>query len=140
MANRICIPNKGRWVQEFDMEPAETFIDGAIVLLNASENVAEVAADPTAVLGIAIGDAADRTVNADKMLVALPGPGRTFLIAGDNDPVKNDIGKSYGAIKDGDGIWTIDGTESVGLVFKVIDIDLDTNMYEVEILDAIAQL
>ncbi len=140
MANRICIPNKGRTVQEFDMKAAETFIDGAIVLLDAAEDVAEVAADPTAVLGIAIGDAAGRTVDATKILVALPQPGRTFLIAGDNNPIKDDIGKEYGAVKDSDGIWTIDGTETTAKVFKVIDIDLDTNMYEVEIIDSIAQL
>lgn len=140
MARRICIPNKGRTVQEFDMEAAETFIDGAIVLLNASENVAEVAADPTSVLGIAIGDAAGRTVNATKMLVALPAPGRTFLIAGDNDPIKDDIGKEYGVVKDGDGIWHLDDTEVTTKVLKVMDIDLDTLMYEVEIIDSIAQL
>lgn len=140
MANRICIPNKGRTVQEFDMASGETFIDGAIVLLDGSEEVAEVAADPTAVLGIAIGDAANRTVNATQILVAMPSPGRTFLIAGDNAPLASDVGVEYGAVKDSDGIWTLDGTETTVKVFKVIDIDLDTLMYEVEIIDSIAQL
>lgn len=140
MANRICIPNKGRTVQEFDMKSGETFIDGALVLLDSSEDVTIAGADPAVVLGVAIGDAAGRSVNATKILVAMPAPGRTFLIAGDNDPIKDDIGKEYGAVIDGDGIWTLDGTETTAKVFKVIDIDLDTLMYEVEIIDTVAQL
>lgn len=143
---RAGIPNIGREIQEYSLKAAETFLAGALVLLDANEDVVEAAADPTVVLGVAMhpastgGAGGTREILTDKCLVALAGRGKTFLFEGDNAPVKDDIGKEYGAAVDGDGIWYVDGTEVTTKVFLVRDVDLERNLYEVEIIDTVAQV
>ncbi len=146
MTARAGIPNTDRDIQQYELTAAQTFLAGALVLLDGSQTVAECGADPAAVLGVALhpatsgGAGGDRDFLTDKILVALAGRGNTFLFEGDNDPVAADIGVAYGAVKDGDGIWTVDGTETVATVFTVRDVDLERNLYLVEILDSVAQV
>lgn len=146
MASRPGIPNRNRKIVERDLAAAQTFQTGALVLLDAGEDIAVVAADPTAVYGIstmpAVGDnsfahGGIRALDTDKVTIALPGPGRTFLFDGDANPTKSDINQSYGAVDDGNGVWTVDTSEAVALVFYVEDVDLDTNRFEVTIIQSV---
>lgn len=144
-----AIPNVGRRIIEYPLNASATFKNGAFVLLNASEEVIACSADPTAVLGISVspaaggtgyGEGGTREIDTTKCLVAVAGPGRTFLMEGDNDPVQDDIGKSYGVAVDSDGVWYVDGTETTTLVVTVVDIDTDRNLYEVVVISTVQQI
>lgn len=148
MSRRVAIPNRNRKIMEYDLKAAETFIDGAIVLLDANEDILEASADPTSILGVSVSPAAGETgfaqggarqFDTTKVLVAIAEPGRTFLMEGDNDPVKADINQAYGVVKGADNVWRVDGTETVATVVRVDQIDLDRNLYEVTFLQAVMQ-
>ncbi len=123
----------------------EAWAKGALVLLDSGEDLAEVAADPAEVLGWAMVG-----VTAGDLIGEMAGLGldcpvyvaqenRKAWMSGDNDPVKADINQVYGAVVDGDGIWTVDGTETTALVFYVHQIDLTRNLYLVSIVAAARQ-
>lgn len=133
------IPNKGRDVKEYPLNDGETFIEGALVLLDADEEVAECGADPAAVLGLSLGDAGNLPRD-EHALVALAKSDSTFLMPGDDDPTEDDINQEYGAAVDGDGVWYVDGTDTTNIVFYVEDVDTDRNLYEVKIVEAARQI
>jgi len=142
MAAFRAVPNSRVRVREFPVASGETFTSGAIVLMDSGEDIAEVGADPTALLGIALGAATSGVsthVDPTKVLVAIAEEGSEFLMSGDNDPVEADINISYGVVADGDGIWTVDGTETTAEVVHVQDIDLLRNLYIVKFLAAVLQ-
>ncbi len=132
-------------IREFDIASGEAWAKGALVLLDSSEDLAEVAADPAEVLGWAmvavtagdlIGEMAGLGLGAS---VYVAEEARKCWMSGDNDPVKGDINQAYGAVVDGDGIWTVDGTETTAKVFYVHQIDLTRNLYLVSIVAAARQ-
>lgn len=124
------IPQRGRRLKKYPLKAAETFKSGALVLLDANEEIAECGADPTAVLGVAVHQAAGRDLLPTEQLVALGGSGRTFLGEGDNAPTEDDINQQYGVAKDANGIWHVDGTDTTNVVVEVVDVDLERGLYE----------
>ncbi|MGW8181772.1 MAG: hypothetical protein ACWGQW_23830 [bacterium] len=89
----VAIPNLGCKIKEYDLKASETFKVGAVVVLDTNE-IAAGGADVVAdIMGIAVSDAAGiagstyggggaREFDTTKILVAIGGAGRTFLIAG----------------------------------------------------------
>lgn len=144
----VPIPNMGRKIKEYDLKAGETFKVGALVLLDTNE-IAIAGADAVAdLMGFAVSDAAGiadssyggggtRDFDTTKVLVAIGGSGRTFLLQGDNDPAKTDIGVDYGLTVDSDGIFYVDGTDTTNVVVNVIDVDLDRLLYEVTFLTSV---
>ncbi len=138
-----AVPNgRHNRIEEFTIASGETYTNGAILLLDSGEDVAEVGADPTALLGIALGSAAagvGNHVDPTLQLVCIAEEMTTFIMSGDNDPVKADINQDYGVVADGDGIWTVDGTETTALVVHVLNIDLLRNLYIIKFLATVLQ-
>lgn len=137
MAKLFPHPQKAE-IQQFDVKAAETFTRGAVVLLDANEDVIEAGADPAAVLGFAEHDA-EVDPDTTKVLVAkCDSEVARFWMAGDNNPLKSDINQDYGVVKTS-GVWLVDGTDTTNLVVHVHDVDLDRNLYKVSVVAAARQ-
>ena len=144
----VPIPNMGRKIKEYDLKTGETFKVGALVILDTNEIAVAGADAVAAIMGFAVSDAAGiadttyggggtRDFDTTKVLVAIGGSGRTFLLQGDNAPVKTDIGVDYGLTIDSDGILYVDGTDTTNVAVNVIDIDTVRNLYEVTFLTSV---
>lgn len=127
-------------VSEYTVAASETFKRGAVVLLDGSEDIIEAGADPASILGFAAMEWPEGGAAAPADFTLIPifkaTEGQKFWMSGDNDPVKADRNQSYGIIADGDGIWTVDGTETTATRVYVHDIDLERNLYKVSVLVA----
>lgn len=123
---------------EYALKSGETFLDGALVLLDGSEDIAEVGSDPAAVLGVAMGKGGDH-VDATLQLVALGSETAEFLMSGTIDPVKAHINQDFGVVKDADGIWTVDISETTALVVHIVTIDTLRKLFTVRFLTAVLQ-
>lgn len=118
------------------LKASETFNVGDFVKIDSSEDILELSGtDDTPIYGVAAESAAN-VVEAGFVMVWPAVTGAVFAITGDNAPVKNDIDKEYGYVQDGDGIYTLDGTETSNVVFYVVSIDIDRALYFVTFLDA----
>lgn len=125
----------------------ETFKIGALLVLDANGELTECAADPTLVTGVAAQgagtnpgyDAANSPAtftgrvqgvsyyNADKTTVF-----SMRAVNGGTDPVtptQTMVGESYGALKDADGIWTLDIAETSVKVFDIVGIDIGQKIF-----------
>lgn len=114
----------------------ETFKAGDFVVLNSSEEIEEVdSADETPVYGIANENAAD-VIEEGYVTVTVFTPNLVIAIQGDNAPVAGDVNQEYGYVEDGDGVYTIDGTDTTNAVLRVLDIDIERELYLCTILAA----
>lgn len=138
MAKRPAFPNKGRRIKGYGTGAAQSFLEGAVVLI-AAGLVTEAAADPAAIAGFA-AHAAGADPDPTKQLIYMAGEGSTFFIEGDRAPAITDIGVNYGLVKDADGIWIVDTTEVANTRITVEDVDLTRGLYEVTIIPANRQL
>jgi hypothetical protein len=120
---------------EFSEAAAQTFKMGAAVLLDASEDIAECGADPAAILGFA-AHPATKNIPATKDLVWKASEGQKFWMAGSSNPVKANINQLFGIVKDADGIWIVDITETVNTRVYIHNIDLDRNLFLISVLAA----
>lgn len=146
MPKRPAVPAKNRQIIQYALDSAQTFKEGAAVLLNTTdEEVDECGADPALILGFAEHAAKDfdggvRMVEGTKVLVALARPGCTFWMSGTTAPVQDDLGKAFGIVKDADSIWVVDKTEVAATRVRVVAIDIDLEIFEVSVLAANQQV
>ncbi len=92
-----AIPNKGRRIRRFPVESSATYVEGAIVLLDANGELVLAGADPAVILGFAAHGAVLSVLDPDPGfgLVYVAYPDSTFLLEGvDTDPVASDVGES----------------------------------------------
>lgn len=120
---------------KYTEEAAQTFKLGAAVLLNGSQNIAECGADPASILGFA-AHPAGKNIPATEDLVWKASEGQKFWMAGTSNPVKANINASFGIVKDADGIWIVDITDTVATRLYVHNIDLERNLFLVSVLAA----
>lgn len=125
----------------------QTFKRGALLIIDANGFVKECAANPTAVAGIALADASSAPgYNAANSPTVITGQANIVSygvanmqtvwsmrgVNGGTDPttpVLADIGDQYGALKDANGIWTLDFSNTTQKVFTIVDIDVDLKIY-----------
>jgi hypothetical protein len=131
-------PNLRKTIRSYPLADAAAFLEGAAVLLTAGE-VDEAGADPAAILGFALHDAG-ADPDPGEILVALALEGATFVLQGTSAPVAADEGVEYGLVKDGDGIWVVDKTETVNTRVFVEKVFEDREEFEVRVLAANRQL
>lgn len=124
---------------ELPLAAAQTFKDGAVVVQNADENIAEAGADPTAIYGIALHGAGVGP-NTGTVLVAKATEAARFWMDGDDAPTKADRNQAYGIAKDADGIWHVDGTDTVNTRVYVHDVDLTRKLYLVSFREGNRQI
>ena len=137
MAAMAARPNLRKTIRRYPLAAAQTFLEGALVVL-ANGEVSECGADPAAILGVALHDAG-ADPDTDEILVALATPEATFVMQGSSAPVAADEGDEYGVVKDGDGIWTVDKTETVNTRLTVEKVYTDRAEFEVRFLAANCQ-
>lgn len=120
----------------YTLKSSQTFKAGDLVDIDGNEDVLEVSgADPTPILGVAAEDAAN-VVESGYVMVYVATSDTIFAMQGDNAPTADDVNQSYGVIEDGDGIYTVDGTETSNTRVYVVGVDTNRELYFVKFLDA----
>lgn len=144
-------------VQALVLATSQTFIRGALVVVNGSGLLEECGTDPGTVKGIALAaansapgeDAANSPIvitgQNNVVSVATGNPDTIFSCRGVNggtDPVTPalaNIGVQYGAIKTGDGTWALDIADTTNDVFTVVDIDIENKIFFVKFIPSVVQ-
>lgn len=127
------------------VDAAATFKVGAAVVLDAQKEVTECGADPASIYGFAL-TRVDAGVSKDpqdttKVLVMKAIEGEKFCMQASSDPVEaTHRNNSYGLIKDADGIWTVDFTDTTNTRVFVHRVYVDRKMVEVSVLEANRQI
>jgi hypothetical protein len=126
--------------------PAQTFIIGAAVYLDANGLVAECPVDPATILGFAQTNAGKNPLGlpyagaaspaALSDLVAVAQGGTAFWMSCVNAPQASDVNKAFGITKGADGIWQVDQTKVVNTRVFVEYVDLDRNLELVTVLQS----
>lgn len=123
-------------IREYTLKAGETFKRGDLVALDSNEDVLEVSgADPSSILGVAAEDA-EGVVRAGFVIVWLATGDSVFAMQGDADPTEDDVNQDYGIIEDGDGVYTVDTSETTNTRVYVVDVDTENNLFFVIFLDA----
>lgn len=128
----------------------QTFIGGAILIFDGSKNVIEAGAAPVTIVGIAAEPAGSRpgfqaannptivTGRKQEVIVYDANDDTEFSCRGVNggtDPVtptQANVGVSYGAVKDANGIWALNIADVTNTLFTVVDIDIDNKIFFVK--------
>lgn len=129
------------FTKRFPLTASQTFKAGDIVFLTGSPlKVSEVSgADPTPLLGIAAEDAAN-VIESGYVMVYVFDNSTIFAIMGSTDPTTAHIGNQYGVLEDGDGVYTIDISETGQKRFDVVGIDVNRKLFFVKVMVAHRQL
>lgn len=123
-------------VQDFELKSSQTFKRGDPVVIDSNEEIAIVSgADPSEITGFSCVDAAD-VIESGRVPVWLANGDTIFAMSGDNDPTADDVNQKYGIVDDGNGVWTVDGTDTSNTRVHVLDIDTNRKLYFVQVLDA----
>lgn len=145
-------------IQSMEYAAGQTYLAGALVVYEggATGKVIEAGADPAAILGVAMEDAASKpglSLSHDSKVVARTGNVAETSIAkanrntvfsgravnGGTDPVTpaiTDIGKTYSVLKSGAGEWTLDAADVANQRVRVVDIDIPNKIFFFKILEA----
>jgi hypothetical protein len=105
-------------------------LEGALVLLDASDNFAECGADPAAIAGVTVSAGGTDTSGFVRFGKKEFPPGKMQAIAWDPQykftaryigglPAAN--GASYGVVRDTDLFWKVDFTDTTNLRVKLLD-------------------
>ncbi len=117
-----------------------TFLDGApVVFSTAAGTVSEAGADPASILGFTLSPAGGEVEEGTTLIARAVNQHRFWFQCG-SDPVAADEGKSYGLVKDADGVWLVDRTETVNTRVQVHQVDLIRKMLLVSVLAANVQV
>ncbi len=125
---------------QLPVKTGETFKTGALVLLDATPEITECGADPAAVYGISEEPATKNPVDSTKSIIGRATEAARWWMPCSADPTAANVGIEYGAAKDSDGIWYVDFTDVVSVVFYVHQVDTTTNRAEVSIIEAVRQV
>ena len=136
-----AIPNKGRRIRRFPLESSATYVEGAVILLDANGELVEAGADPAVILGFAAHDAVLTELDPDPgfALVFVAYPDSTFFLEGLADPIPGDVGESRDVGVDGNGVALVDDASGASRL-RIEDIYLKgvgpTGFFEVSVLAA----
>lgn len=130
---------RGRYpgLKEYDLSPGASFITGAVVRLDSSNEVVEAGSLADGVLGISAEDS-DEVLIAGKVLVAVASDSLSFAFEGERVPVASDVGQEYGFGKTTDGVWIVSPSGSSPRL-EVVDVIVERRLYICKILTAFQQ-
>lgn len=109
---------------------AQAFSVGALLIADGSDNFAECGADPAAIAGVALSgagtDSSGFNILAKKefppgYMQAIALTAEIMLSAKYVGTLPGVNGGTFGCIKDSDGFWKIDFTETTAAQFKLVD-------------------
>lgn len=138
-------------VQSMQYDVAQVFTKGAVLVYEggATGEVIEGAADPAAIVGVAleaanskpgfgVGNAASivaTTGRAQEVSVAKANRQTIFTGRGTSAPTLASIGVAYGIVKSGSD-WIVDVTDVVNTRVRIIDVDVDNALFFFRFLEA----
>lgn len=131
---------RGRYpgLKEYDLSPGASFITGAVVRLDSSNEVIEAPFSLTdAVLGISAEDSGE-VLMAGKVLVAVASDSLSFAFEGERPPVASDVGQEYGFSKTTDGVWVVSPSSGAPRL-EVVDVVIPRGLYICKVLTAYQQ-
>ena len=136
------IPSAGhRDAENLPTAAAQTFVEGAALVLDASRDISECGADPAAIYGFAAHDAGKDPQDADRTTVFKAIEGEKFWMPCSSAPDEaTHRNNAYGIAKDGDGRWYVDFTDTVNTRVYVHRVDEDRDLVEVSVLEAYRQI
>jgi hypothetical protein len=116
-------------IVEKNLAAAQAFLEGALVLADASDNYAECGADPASIAGVTVSPAGADASGFNRFAKKEFPPGKMQVIALTGIvfsaryigglPAAN--GASYGVVRDSDLYWKVDFTETVNTRLKLVD-------------------
>lgn len=116
-------------IVEKNLAAAQAFLEGALLLADASDNFAECAADPAAIAGVSVSPAGADASGFNRFAKKEFPPGKMQAIALTGVvfsaryigglPAAN--GASYGVVRDADLYWKVDFTEVAATRLKLVD-------------------
>lgn len=116
-------------IVERDIVPAAAYLQGALLLVNGSNQFAECGADPAAIAAVACTDVGPDTSGYNRLGQKNFPPGRVQGIQVTRERLFRALyvgtlpsvdGGSYGVIKDSDGKWKVDFAETVNTRLKLV--------------------
>lgn len=120
---------------------AQTFLRGALVVLDGSKNVTECGADPASIYGVALEPAGLNPEGALLCTVGKAYDGQKFWASCTSAPTKAaNENKPFGVVKGADGTWVVDLTETVNTRVYIHQVDEDTQRVLFSILEANRQI
>lgn len=117
----------------------QTFLNGALVVLDASKNVTECGADPASIYGMAL-EPANKDPEGAYCIVAPAIEGKFFWMPCSSAPAQANVSKNYGVVKDADGIWCVDFTDTTNTRVFVHEVTVDNQMARVSVMAANRQI
>lgn len=114
---------------ERDIVPAAAYLQGALLLVNASNQFAECGADPASIAAVSCTDVGPDTSGFNRLGQKNFPPGRVQAIRVTRERRFRGLyvgtlpaadGGSYGVIKDTDGKWKVDFAETVNTRLKLV--------------------
>lgn len=118
----------------------QTFVLGALVVLDANKKVTECGADPTSIYGMAL-EPAGTDPEGDYCIVAPLFEGQFLWLPCSADPViATHQNNQYGVVKDADGIWCVDFSDTTNKRVYVHQVDEDTKRVRVSVIEANRQI
>lgn len=133
---------KTRDNQQLNDAAAQTYKQGALIVLDGSGNVTECGADPALIYGLANGPAGKHPEGALVTTTSKLGTGEQawmpFSVAAPTKALYQN--KPMGVAKDADGIWVIDVADAVNTRVFIMLVDEDMKMGLVSVLAANRQI
>lgn len=139
-------------------DSAATFKPGALLVTASDGELEECGADPAAIKAVSLGYANEGpgfkmannpaviTGRQYKISVALVTPTQIFVgrgVNGGTDPVtptQTMVNESYGVVKDSNGIWAIDLSDTSNTRVTIVRIDIEQKLFFFKFLTANIQL
>src|SRR5690606_36212664 len=143
-------------VQAIELASSQTFVRGALVVVNSDGLLAECASDPTSIKGVALADAntspGEQAANNPLVITGLENTvsvataaDTIFSCRGVNSgtdpvtPTQTMIGEQYGVTTDSDDVWVLDLAETSVKVSTIVDVDIDNKIFFVKFISATMQ-
>lgn len=137
-------PHANREVRQYTLQAAQTFLLGAAVVADGSQNIGECGANPASILGFAAEPAGldpEGGPSSTKILVYIATELAKFWISCVNAAAYTDTNTQIGLTKGSDGIWQADQTKTgVNARVYVHQADVTRNLLLVSVLAANRQV
>lgn len=119
---------------------AQTFLRGALVVLDGSKNVTECGADPASIYGVAL-EPAGKDPEGNFCIVQKASEDNKFWGSCTSAPTKaSNENHTYGVVKQSDGTWVVDLTETVNTRVYIHQVDEDTDRVLFSVIEANRQI
>lgn len=125
---------------QLPIKTGETYLTGALVVLDGTPELTECGADPASIYGVSEEPAGKNPVDATKGIVGRATEQARWWFPCSAAPAAANVGVEYGVAKDANGIWYVDFTDVVNVAVYVHQVDTDTSRVEVSFIESVRQV